>query len=140
MKRIEAGGRVVYLDRRRLPSLAMFALAAGLVIFGMVYECPRGLGTRHWMPILGYSGSLTLFAVASLLRERRFVIDAAAGTLEVVHRGFFGRVTWRRVLPLKGLRVSTSFGGIVLETPESERVVFAKHSKGLDLLTADVKG
>jgi hypothetical protein len=140
MKRVVSDGRVVYIERRRWWSVSVFAVAVGFVTFGMVYECPCGLGTRHWMPILAYAGPLTLLAVALLFRERNFAIDATGGTLEVVHRGLFGRVSSRRILLLKGLRVSASFGAIVLETPESERVVFAMHAKDLERLQADLRG
>lgn len=97
MKRFETGGRVVYVDRRRWPSLTVFALALAFVASGVFFDCPCGLAERHWIPILAYALPLSLLAVGLLLQERRWVIDPASGTGEYIRRGLFGRLLERRI-------------------------------------------
>ena len=136
MKRIEASGRVVYVQRHRWISVSFFAAAIGISLYGAFVECPGGTDHRHWIPTLVYGVLLSAAAVGLLLRERAFVIDSDAGTLRIVHRGFFGRVFFRRLVALRDVSVRTTSAEaaahfsvgtahwIWLDLPDTGRLIF----------------
>ena len=162
MKRVESGGFVVYVHRRRWISLLFFAAAVGVALYGAFSECPGGPDHRHWIPTLLYGALLSTAAVAFLLEEHAFVVDPRAGTLRVVHRGLFGRVRFRRLAALRDVGVRTtsaettlplaetpvgSVYWIWLEMPGAGRLLFEGPLKNrealrarVERLTADLKG
>lgn len=108
MTRYEAGGRIIYVERHRLVSVLFFAAAVGIVSLGAFVDCAAGPDHEHWIPAFAYGVFLSLLAVGFLLSERAFVIDPAAGTLRLRHRGFFGRELDRRELRLGDVDVRTT--------------------------------
>jgi hypothetical protein len=157
MKRSEASGRVVYVHRRRWMSVPFFVAAIGISFYGAFVECPGGPDHRHWIPTLVYGVLLSAAALGLLLQERAFVIDQVAGTLRIVHRGFFGRVVLRRLVTLRNVSVRTtsaetthSLGNahwIWLDLPDTGRLLFEGPLRSreivrerVELLSADLKG
>lgn len=106
MTRVERGGSVTYVERHWRFSIVVFALAVAVGVWPAIVP-PADPEGRKGAWAVGFA--LVLGALVALFRMRAFHIDAEAGLLRVVDRGFLRR-TRRREFPLRGLRVRTTTG------------------------------
>jgi hypothetical protein len=100
VKRIESGGRVLYVRRNVGWSILFFAGAIAPVVHAFVYPTPQ---KQELGVALYYGVPLAVAAVVALLRAEVFAIDRVQGQLMILRRQTFS--LQRFVFNLSGVSV-----------------------------------